>query len=424
MHPINPWRYAVGFFGMSLPINLINSQLAFFYVDRLGVPVTSYAAVMLVYFVIDLFDNPCYGWLSDRTRSRWGRRRPWIVVGAPALGISLMCAFSPPFDGGPALLAWLAVWGILTQTFDSMVSSNYGAVLPEAFPDESSRADANAARQAFQLLAMVLSIALTPVLTGLIGYSGTAILLGILAIGFLLYMAYGVREKLDVLPTTQPPLLESLRAIVSNPKFWTIALASGFYSGGMALVVAAVQFFVKYTLGRPSGEATYLLLAVIATSVVALFGWARAVHRFGALRIWRLALAILVVALGSLLLVGSLVAAIAVGCLVGVGYSGVMATLDLIVARLLDEDTATTGVRRESMFLAAFSFFNHTTGLMQALAFNLAYLWFGFRSGDDPGTRPGDAARFLLAGFPVVLVCLALGVSWLVTFDGARRSRR
>lgn len=413
----NPWRYAVGFFGMSLPINLVNSQLAFFYIVKHGLDARAYGAVMLAYFVVDLFDNPFYGWLSDRTRSRWGRRRPWIVAGAPVLALSLVALFSPPVaDKSAGLVAWFALWAILTQTFDSLISASYGAVLPEAFGDEKVRALANSARQGFQLIAMVLSIALTPMLTSRLGYATTAIGFAVLAVVVITFTGVGVREDLSHLPEHQAPLLVSLKAIVTNPTFWTLAIASGLYSGGMVLVVAAVQFFVTYTLGRPQSDATFLLIAVIFTSMGCLVLWTFLVRRFTALPMWRLALGILAAALAGMLFARSLASAIVVGCVVGLGYSGVMATIDLIVARLLDEDTARTGVHRASMFLAAFSFFNHTTGLIQALAFTLAAWLFGFRSGDDPGQRPGDAARFLLAGFPLVLVLGSLVVSLLVRF--------
>ena len=89
VRPMHPLRYAIGFFGMSIPINLSNSQRAFFYVDVLGMNGSVLAAVMVLYALIDVVDNPFYGWLSDRTRSRWGRRRPWMVLWAPVLCIAV-----------------------------------------------------------------------------------------------------------------------------------------------------------------------------------------------------------------------------------------------------------------------------------------------------------------------------------------------
>ncbi len=334
VRPMHPLRYAAGFFGMSIPINLSNSQRSFFYVDVLGMDAAMLAWVMGLYTLVDMIDNPVYGWLSDKTRSRWGRRRPYLVAGAPVLALAVFLLFSPPRAlTGVALVVWFAVFVLLVETADSLISSSYGALLPEAFRDERTRALANSWRQGFQLVAMVLSIALTPLITSLIGYSTTALMFGIVAAAVIMFMGSGVREDMSALPKDQAPLVASIRAILSYPAFWTIAVTSGLYSAGMALVVATVQFFVKYTLGRPAAEATFLLVAVILTSGVLLIGWTALVRRYSALPMWRVALAVLTLALATMWFVDSLVGAIVVGCLIGLGYSGVMATVDLIVAR-------------------------------------------------------------------------------------------
>ena len=91
-----PWRYALGMFGTSIPINLIKSSIVLFYVDILGMDVRAYAVVMVVYAVIDAIDNPLLGYLSDRTRTRFGRRRPWLLLGASLLAAAMIALFSPP----------------------------------------------------------------------------------------------------------------------------------------------------------------------------------------------------------------------------------------------------------------------------------------------------------------------------------------
>ena len=78
-----PWRYAVGMFGLAIPINTIRVSTLLFYVDILGLDVRAYGLVMAVYAVLDAVDNPILGHLSDRTRSRWGRRRPWLRSAGP-----------------------------------------------------------------------------------------------------------------------------------------------------------------------------------------------------------------------------------------------------------------------------------------------------------------------------------------------------
>ena len=138
--------------------------------------------------LIDALDNPIYGYLSDRTRTRWGRRRPWLVVGAPLLGLGLLAFYNPPsFLAGNALFLYFLINYIFTGTVDSLVNANYGALFPELFQDDATRASTNAMRQAFQLVAMIISIALTPMVAGALGYPLTALLYGILGAGVILY---------------------------------------------------------------------------------------------------------------------------------------------------------------------------------------------------------------------------------------------
>src|SRR5690606_25985746 len=160
------WRYAIGMFGTSIPINMIKGSMILFYVDILGLDVRAYGVVMVIYAVIDAIDNPVLGHLSDRTRTRFGRRRPWLLIGAPLLAASMIAFFSAPDTlDGIGLVLWFAVFAILCEAFDSMLNANYGALLPELFPRERTRAVANGLRQGFQLVALVISLAVTPLLT-------------------------------------------------------------------------------------------------------------------------------------------------------------------------------------------------------------------------------------------------------------------
>lgn len=410
------WRYAIGMFGTSIPINMLVAFMAIYYTVELSVLTTAHiAGVMLVYAVIDALDNPVYGYLSDRTRTRWGRRRPWLVIGGPLLGLGLVAFFSPPGSLSPTgYLVWFAVMAILTQTADSLVNTNYGSLLPELFPQERRRARVNALRQAFQLVAIVVGVALTPALADLVGYPTTAMIYAPLAVAAILVAATGAREDMDRQHTPQPRLLPSVRAIFGAKTFWAIAITNGLYAGAIALLLAGTPFFVRYTLGLSPVNATILLATVILTSAVFLAFWAARVAKRGALRVWRLALAILAVSFIPMYFANSLLTAVAAGLLVGLGYSGVIATVDLVVARFIDADAAETGEHREGMIIAAFGFFNRLNALAKSLGFLGMFAIFGFANADDPGPRPGEAARFLMLVMPFVLVSLAALVSRLV----------
>jgi GPH family glycoside/pentoside/hexuronide:cation symporter len=174
------FNYAVGMFGTSIPINMLKTYAAIYYVDSLGMTTTQFALMLFIYTFIDAADNPIYGFLSDRTRTRWGRRRPWLVIGTPLLVLAFIIFYNPPaFLAGNSLVAYCMLFYILTGTLDSVINANYGALFPELFRTDASRASTNAMRQAFQLVAMIISIALTPIVTDALGFGLTAIIYGI-----------------------------------------------------------------------------------------------------------------------------------------------------------------------------------------------------------------------------------------------------
>lgn len=412
------FNYAIGMFGTSIPINMLKTYAAIFYVDRLGVTTAQFALMLLIYTFIDAADNPIYGFLSDRTRTQWGRRRPWLTIGTPLLVLTFVAFYSPPdFLAGNSLVAYCMLFYMLAGTLDSVINANYAALFPELFRDDTSRANANALRQAFQLVAMIISIALTPMVTSAIGYSWTAILYGILGGSVILYMTFSCQEA-EIQPDEEKPRLwQSLKDLVTNRKFWIAGLANAFYSAAMALVLASMPFFVKYALSLSESQSTFLFAAVLLIAIACVAVWAQLVKRFGLMRVWRGALVTLAIAFIPLYFANSLVSAIICASLVGFGFAGVITTMDLIAARIMDEDTQKHNQRREGIIANALGFMNRLSGLFTSAAFYLVFLLFGFESGLNPGPQPDQASRFLLTIFPPILMVISFGFSFFIHFE-------
>lgn len=412
------FNYAVGMFGTSIPINLLKTYAAIFYVDQKGLTTPEFALILFIYTFIDVLDNPVYGFLSDRTRSKWGRRRPWLVIGTPLLILGLIAFFTTPaFLSGNSLLAWAMLFYIFTGTLDSVINANYAALFPEIFTDDASRAKANAMRQAFQLVAMIISIALTPMVTNWIGFSNTSIIYGVLGGVVILYMSLTARER-EVHPDEETPKLwDSIKTLVTNKNFWIAGLTNAFYSAAMSLVLSGMPFFAKYTLGIDSGKTTLLFAAVLVIAIGCVAVWAMLVRKRTLIPVWRVALGSLVIAFVILYFAKDFITGIIFSAIVGFGFAGVITTMDLIGARIMDEDTQKHNVRREGIIANALGFMNRLSGLFTSLAFLLIFKIFGFESGDNPGTQPDMAARFLLTVFPAVLMVISLGFSMFLKFS-------
>jgi GPH family glycoside/pentoside/hexuronide:cation symporter len=244
----------------------------------------------------------------------------------------------------------------------------------------------------------------------------TAIIYGILGGVAILYMALTARER-EITPDEEKPRLwDSIKSLVSNRNFWIAGLTNAFYSAAMSLVLAAMPFFVKYALQIPDAQSTILFASVLLIAIGCLVLWAWFVRKFELLRIWRIALVALAVAFIPLFFANGLVSAIISSALVGFGFAGVITTMDLIGARIMDEDTRKHNVRREGIISNALGFMNRLSGLFTSLAFLLVSVLFGFESGENPGTQPGMASKFLLTVFPMAMMIISVGFSFLLKF--------
>ncbi len=411
------FNYAIGMFGTSIPINMLKTFAAAYYVIGLGLTTPQVSRILFIYAFIDAADNLVYGFLSDRTRTRWGRRKPWMVVATPLLAIGLILFYSTPAGlAGTSLFVWAMLFYIFTGTIDSVINANYGALFPELFRTNASRAAANAMRQAFQLVAMIISIALTPMVTKAIGYSMTSIVYGILGGVVILYMALTSHE-VEVQPEEQKPRLwDSVKSLLTNRKFWVAGFTNAFYSAAMSLVMASMTFYTTYTLKLGSGQTSILFASVLVIAIGCVGVWAALVRRFTLMPVWRISLACLLVAFIPLYLANSLVTAIVASVFVGFGFAGVIATMDLVGARIMDEDREKHDVRREGIISNALGFMNRLNGLFTSLAFYLVFVLFKFESGDNPGPAPDQASRFLLTVFPAAMMVFSLAVSFFIHF--------
>ena len=419
-----PFRYAVGMFGTSIPVNMFKTYAAFFYVDSLGsITTKQFSLILFIYTFIDAIDNPIYGFLSDRTRTKWGRRRLWLMIGAPLLALCFIMFFNPPGALGPGFMfSYMLLMYILTGTLDSLINSNYGALFPELFQGEEARAKTNAIRQVFQFLAMIISIALTPVITDAIGFSMTALIYGILAVAVIWYMTLGCHENPASMEKPKPSILSSIKAIASNPKFWIYGITNAAFFAALGLVQTGVPFFVRYNLGEGSMGSTIMLGVSIVTTILFIPVWVKIIKKVTVMPAWRMSLIIIFVCVIPLYFTKTLLASTLAVIPFGFGLAGVSTTMDIVAARILDEDSQRYGIQREGTYSSLLGVLNKSSGLFSSLAFFLVFSLYGFESGDKPGFMPGEASIFLTVVFPCIVLILCIVMSRFLKFTEGQKT--
>lgn len=412
--------YALGMFGTSIPINMFKTWALTFYVDKLALITTAqFALITFIYTFLDAVDNPIYGFLSDRTRTRFGRRKPWLAIGAPLLILAYIFFFNPPAFLAPgSSFSYILLMYCLTGTLDSLINTNYGALFPELFPNEADRGHTNIIRHIFELLAMAFSIALTPIITEKLGYGTTAIVYGSVALVVILLMAFSAHENLDVQKEAQPGLWETIRDIVKNPHFWLFGVTNGCYAAGIGLAQAVVGLYTKYYLGREDGLSSTILLGIFLVCAIACMPiWGKIMRKYLVMKTWRIAfLGVTLFVIPLFFTKNYILAAVAIAFL-GACVSGMFATMDLVGSKILDEDRLKNGKRREGLYNSLISILNKVSGLFTSGAYLLVSVLFGYEDGNNVGSNPGMAARFLLVVAPFVLFAAGYVLSHFLKFD-------
>lgn len=416
----SPFRYGFAMFGTSIPINMFKSFAAIYYVDTLGLDMQKYALIPLIYAFVDAIDNPVYGFLSDNTRTKWGRRRPWLLIGTPLLVLFFILFYNVPgfiqSDKGMLFIYMLLMY-ILTGTLDSLVNANYSSLFIELFKKDEDRAKTNGIRQICQLFAMAISIALTPMITEKIGYQLTAVIYGVLALFVMMYCFCGCREtETNYEEMEKPKLIPSILALVTNPRFWIYGLAGAFYSAAFSLISQALPFYVKYTLGLGGSTTTIMLGIVLGVAVIGILIWSKLAKKMPIMTVWRIGFIIMAVSFIPLFFVKTLPFAIAIAAVIGIGVAACLTTMDCIGAKIVDDDYRKHGVKREGIINSLMGVMNRLNGLYISLAFFVTSELFGFNNGDDPGENPVLAAKVLLCVFPAVAMIIASVVTFLLKF--------
>ena len=164
--------YGLGSFGLESLFKVFAGFYVFYYTDKLGLTLTMVALINVIYAVWDAVDDPIAGFLSDNTRTRWGRRRPWLLIGLPFyIGLLvLVYAVPKPFQEGNMLFWYALAVFILFEASYTVMSINYTALFPEIFQGVQERARASSYSQSLGMFGELVGFAILPFVYARFGF--------------------------------------------------------------------------------------------------------------------------------------------------------------------------------------------------------------------------------------------------------------
>jgi glycoside/pentoside/hexuronide:cation symporter, GPH family len=408
----SPSVYSLGYLAIMLLSTVFSLFYSFYYIDTLGLGVGMYALARSIYVVWDAAVQPLSGYLSDRTRTRWGRRKPWIVAGIPVYAILFVLLYSVPGGvQGWGLFGWFLAFQLSFETAMAIISVNYQALFPELYSDAKVRARVSVLQQAFYIVALIVGTAATPVMYDALGFSGMALTYAIVFLVLMLVSTFFVRE--NPAASLQEPLRvkEAFAVTLKNGPYWVFNISYLLAASVLGLVSSTIAFYAKYVLHIQGAAVSILMVTTFVTVIPMAIVWYWVVRRIGALLSFKVSMVVFAISVIPMFFARDLPSGLIAGVCLAVGLAGHLVIPQLVQAQIIDVDAARTGRRREGMYLAVGNVLVRASALVTALAFWIVGSAYGYVSGEHPGPDPAGTFIFLTSTVPLALLVVAFAIS-------------
>jgi GPH family glycoside/pentoside/hexuronide:cation symporter len=409
----------------------------------------------LVGIIWDAVNDPLVGILTDRMRSRWGRRRPFLLIFSIPFGASfLLLWWAPPWHNQIALAATVTLAFMISDTFETLCGVPFASLLPELSPDYDERTTLTSFRIFFNLLASLVTAVAAPAIidtaltAGLTQQQGYLIVAGIFgglaAIPFLLIFTF-VRERYGAVD--RPQETTSFRRTIQTAwanvpfRFATIIYMLNWIT--FDLVALLLPFYLLYWVASgkmltsvsllgislPLESAVFALLLVTATAVLPFWLWLS--HRLGKHTAYIIGMVFWAAVQIGIFLVrpGQVTLVLWMAFLAGLSVSAAHILPDAMFPDVIEWDELRTGRRQEGIYYGVKNFIRKLTGALAIFMALQVLGWFGYQA-PPPGATSYvqspitlTAIRYLIGPLGAVLLFSAVITTWFYPLTRERHGR-
>ena len=427
------FQYGLADLGFALITSAIQFFLLFYYTDVAGIdPALAGLALMVGKLTWDALNDPLFGYWSDRTRSRIGRRRIYMLIGVVPLGFAAWIMFSLPkgLTGAAAFFAvLLSFW--LVDTFHTMSSVPYYALTPELTRDYNERASLTSIRMVFSVVGYILGAALTTLLAGMFqgaglnmqqAWSATGAIFGVVAVITILTTTLSIRERPEL--AGEPSKLPAIKAVLTsfkNKPFILLMIAFILSSFSFTVLTALVPYFIQYQLNMGS-QVSFVLLVMLVTIGIFLVPAKLVSDKINKGPTYALGLLI-----ASLAVMTSFFFAHAptpmiyvVAAVAGLGFSTQWVCPWSMLPDVVEYDEKMTGERREGIYYGLWAFLTKFTGALGIAVSGWALGLFGYVPNVEQTAHALFGIRLFFAIVPAVVILISLPL--LIWYPITRKS--
>lgn len=355
--------FGVGDLGAAIVASVQGFFLNAFLLDVAGMRPAAAGAIFLIVKIWDSVNDPVIGALTDRTNTRWGRRRPWLLFGAIPFGLAFFLHWLVPDVGDVGKFIYYLVVALLLDTAFTAVNVPYTALTPELSEDYDERTSLNAYRFSFSILGAMVAAFLHGIIVA--GFdnpkTGNAIAAAIWAFfitsSALITFAYTRESHFRQESAEGPGFMDGLRIVFRNRAFLFVTTIYLLTWLCIQFVQANLLLYARYWLGAEE-QFPFIILAIQVTAFIFLLVWARVSQRIGKQRVYYIGISFWILA-GVLLFFlqpGQVNFLFALAVLAGAGVSiGYLIPWSML-PDVIELDELETGQRREGVYYGFFVF--------------------------------------------------------------------
>jgi GPH family glycoside/pentoside/hexuronide:cation symporter len=427
------FQYGLADLGFALITSAMQFFLLFYYTDVAGInPALAGAALMVGKLTWDALNDPLFGYWSDRTRSRFGRRRIYMLVGAVPLGIAAWVMFSLPkgLSGAPAFFAvLLSFW--LIDTFHTMTTTPYYALTPELTRDYNERASLTSIRMVFSVFGYILGAALTTILAGIFqgagldlqqAWSATGAVFGAVALTTTLITTFSVKENPELAgePSKLPPIKAVFTSFKNKP-FIILMIAFILSSFSFTILTALVPYFIQYQLDM-GDQVSFVLLVMLVMIGIFLIPAKMVSDKINKGPSYALGLFIASVAVITSFFFprGPTPLIYVVAAVAGLGFSAQWVFPWSMLPDVIEYDEKMTGERREGIYYGLWAFLTKFTSALGIAVSGWALGLFGYVPNVEQTTQALFGIRLFFSVVPSLVILVSL--PFLIWYPITRKS--
>ncbi|MCR5144224.1 MAG: glycoside-pentoside-hexuronide (GPH):cation symporter [Lachnospiraceae bacterium] len=320
--------YALGAVGKDMVYMLSASYILYYYQDILGVEAWVMGIILLVARIFDAFNDPIMGVLVSKTKTKWGKFRPWLLIGTITNAIVLYFMFAcPPDTSGSGLVAYAAATYIIWGVTYTMMDIPYWSMIPAFTKGGKEREGLTTlARSCAGVGSAIVSIGTIKIVqmlgqkfggasatakqVELVGFKYVALLIAVLFVVFIVITCVTVKEKSSVDMKTAT-VGEMFKALVKNDQAMTVVITIVCINTALYITSNLVLYFFKYDLGGAAWYNNYTVFntvggAVQIISMMVLYPMLRRLFKLNNIQIFYVGAFMSIVGYGILLIFASM----------------------------------------------------------------------------------------------------------------------